>query len=86
MDYVRESERTCVEEVLNLLEDEGSASCEGKDNHEAWIRNTVSEGLKNNRVPALADLDTGAEFQEFYRSWVAYLEENYGTDADERQE
>ena len=24
--------------------------------------------------------------EEFYRSWVAYLEENYGTDADERQE
>ena len=112
--------------------DEGIASYEGKDNHEAWIRNTVSEGLKNNRVPALADLDTGADFQEFfrrdgyqysytvveyvtarygygklmelvrrpekleetfqmteeefYRSWAAYLEENNGTDADERQE
>ena len=82
-------------------------------------------------MPALADLDTGADFQEFfrrdgyqysytvvenvtarygygklmelvrrpekleetfqmteeefYRSWAAYLEENYGTDADERQ-
>lgn len=110
----------------------GNCLLQGKDNHEAWIRNTVSEGLKNNRVPALADLDTGADFQEFfrrdgyqysytvveyvtarygygklmelvrrpekleetfqmteeefYRSWAAYLEENYGTDADERQE
>lgn len=47
--------------------DEGIASYEAKDNDENWIKNTVSRGLENNTIPSFNDLDTGEDFQAFFK-------------------
>lgn len=47
--------------------DEGIASYEAKDNNEDWIKNTVSAGVKNNTIPSLDDLETGEDFQAFFK-------------------
>ena len=46
--------------------DEGIASFEGKDNDEAWIKDTILLGLKNRTVPTLDELDTGKDFERFF--------------------
>jgi hypothetical protein len=47
--------------------DEGIASYEARDNNEDWIRTTVSTGIKNNTIPSFNDLDTGEDFQSFFK-------------------
>lgn len=47
--------------------DEGIASYEAKDNSERWIKNTVRSGLENSTIPTFSDLDTGADFQAFFK-------------------
>lgn len=47
--------------------DEGIASYEAKDNNEMWIANTIKRGLENNTIPTFDDLDTGEDFQAFFR-------------------
>ena len=47
--------------------DEGIASYEAKDNNENWIRSTVSRGLEDNTIPSFNDLDTGEDFQTFFK-------------------
>ncbi|MCB2299295.1 peptidase MA family metallohydrolase [Clostridium tagluense] len=46
---------------------EGIACYEAKDNNENWIRKTVMNGLVNNRVPTFKDLDTGEDFETFFK-------------------
>lgn len=46
--------------------DEGIASFEGKDNDEAWIKDTILLGLRNRTVPTLDELDTGKDFKQFF--------------------
>ncbi|MBU3113068.1 peptidase MA family metallohydrolase [Clostridium lacusfryxellense] len=46
---------------------EGIACYEAKDNNEEWIRETVENGLVNNIVPTLNELDTGEDFETFFK-------------------
>ena len=46
---------------------EGIACYEAKDNNESWIRNTVMNGLINNTIPTFKDLDTGEDFETFFK-------------------
>lgn len=46
---------------------EGIACYEAKDNSVSWIVKTVRNGLINNAVPALKDLDTGDDFETFFK-------------------
>jgi hypothetical protein len=46
---------------------EGIACYEAKDNNEEWIRETVKDGLVNNILPTLKDLNTGQDFETFYK-------------------
>lgn len=45
---------------------EGIACYEAKDNDESWIKSTVINGIKNNTVPDISDLDTGSDYQAFF--------------------
>ena len=46
---------------------EGIACYEAKDNNENWIRETVKDGLTNNVHPTFKDLDTGKDFETFFK-------------------
>ncbi|MEW8955492.1 hypothetical protein [Clostridium sp.] len=46
---------------------EGIACYEAKDNDENWIRETVKDGLVNNMIPTFKDLDTGEDFETFFK-------------------
>ena len=46
---------------------EGIASYEAKDNNENWIKETVKNGLLNNVLPTFKDLDTGDDFETFFK-------------------
>ncbi len=46
---------------------EGIACYEAKDNDENWIRKTVRNGLVNNMLPTFKDLDTGEDFETFFK-------------------
>lgn len=46
---------------------EGIACYEAKDNNEKWIRTTVMNGLKSNILPTFKDLDTGEDFETFFK-------------------
>lgn len=46
---------------------EGIACFEAKDNNENWIRKTVKDGLVNNALPKIKDLDTGEDFEIFFK-------------------
>lgn len=46
---------------------EGVACYEAKDNNPEWIRKTVRYGLINNDVPTLKTLDTGDDFEAFFK-------------------
>lgn len=70
--------RTAVHEFVHIIVhkininaprwlDEGTAGFMAKDNKESWIIKTVSDGIKNNTVPTLKELDTGADFQSFFK-------------------
>lgn len=47
--------------------DEGIACYEAKDNNENWIIKTVKNGLANDIVPTFKDLDTGDDFETFFK-------------------
>ncbi|MDV3427253.1 MAG: hypothetical protein LIR50_08745 [Bacillota bacterium] len=46
---------------------EGIASFEAKDNNENWIRKTVKNGISQNTLPSFRDLDTGEDFETFFK-------------------
>ncbi len=46
---------------------EGIAGYEAKDNDENWIRKTIRNGLVNNILPTFKDLDTGEDFETFFK-------------------
>jgi hypothetical protein len=46
---------------------EGIACFEAKDNDENWIRKTVKNGLVSNMIPTFKDLDTGEDFETFFK-------------------
>lgn len=46
---------------------EGIASYEAKDNNEKWIRKTINDGLVSNIIPTFKDLDTGGDFEMFFK-------------------
>lgn len=46
---------------------EGIACYEAKDNDENWIIKTVENGLVNNTIPTCKDLDTGEDFETFFK-------------------
>ena len=46
---------------------EGIACFEAKDNDENWIRNTVKDGLVSDMIPTFKDLDTGDDFETFFK-------------------
>ena len=46
---------------------EGIACYEAKDNDENWIIKTVKNGLVNNTIPTFKDLDTGEDFETFFK-------------------
>lgn len=46
---------------------EGIASFEAKDNSENWIRKTVKSGLDADEIPTFDDLDTGSDFETFFK-------------------
>lgn len=46
---------------------EGIACYEAKDNNENWIIKTVENGLVNNILPTFKDLDTGEDFETFFK-------------------
>lgn len=46
---------------------EGIACFEAKDNSEKWIRETVKNGLINGEVPKFKELDTGEDFETFFK-------------------
>lgn len=46
---------------------EGIACYEAKDNNENWIIETVRDGLVNNILPTFKDLDTGNDFETFFK-------------------
>lgn len=45
---------------------EGIACFEAKDNNDDWIKETVKNGLINNKAPTFKDLDTGNDFSMFF--------------------
>ncbi|AUM98328.1 hypothetical protein CF060_12305 [Clostridium botulinum] len=45
----------------------GIACYEAKDNDENWIRKTVRNELVNNMIPTFKDLDTGEDFETFFK-------------------
>ncbi len=47
--------------------DEGIACYEAKDNDENWIRKTVKNGLMDNTFPVFKELDTGEDFDMFFK-------------------
>lgn len=47
---------------------EGIACFEAKDNNENWIRKTVKNGLVSNMLPTFKDLDTGEDFETFFKA------------------
>lgn len=49
------------------IKNEGIASFEAKDNNESWIRNTVKKGILENTLPAFKYLDTGEDFDTFFK-------------------
>lgn len=60
--------------IVNKINDEtprwlneGIACYEAKDNNENWIRKTVMNGLVNNTIPTFKDLDTGEDFETFFK-------------------
>ena len=67
---------------------EGIASYEAKDNNEGWIRKTIKDGLLNNIIPTFKDLDTGEDFETFFKrdgyqysyTIVESIIENFGYD------
>lgn len=46
---------------------EGIACYEAKDNNDKWIIETVKNGLINNTIPTFKDLDTGEDFEKFFK-------------------
>ena len=46
---------------------EGIASYEAKDNDENWIKESVKNGLLSNMIPSFKDLDTGDDFEAFFK-------------------
>jgi hypothetical protein len=46
---------------------EGIASYEAKDNDENWIKKTLKNGLLSNMLPSFKDLDTGEDFETFFK-------------------
>lgn len=46
---------------------EGIAGYEAKDNSESWIRKTVNSGLVSGIIPTFEDLDTGEDFETFFK-------------------
>lgn len=46
---------------------EGIACYEAKDNDENWINTAVEYGLINNMIPTFKDLDTGEDFETFFK-------------------
>ncbi len=46
---------------------EGIACYEAKDNNENWIVKTVKNGLANDIVPTFKVLDTGDDFETFFK-------------------
>jgi hypothetical protein len=46
---------------------EGIACYEAKDNNENWIIKSVENGLLNSSIPAFKDLDTGEDFETFFK-------------------
>ena len=67
---------------------EGIAGFEAKDNDENWIRKTVRNGLANNLVPDFKDLDTGEDFETFFKrdgyqysyTIIEFIVEEFGYD------
>lgn len=67
---------------------EGIASYEAKDNDENWIIKTIKNGLLNNMLPTFKDLDTGEDFETFFKrdgyqysyTIVESIIENFGYD------
>lgn len=60
--------------IINKINDntprwlnEGIASYEAKDNNENWIRNTIKKGILENALPTFKDLDTGEDFDTFFK-------------------
>ena len=47
--------------------DDGVASFEAKDNNEVWIKNTIKQGIEENAIPLFNDLDTGDDFETFFK-------------------
>lgn len=47
--------------------DEGIACYEAKDNDESWIRKTIKNGLMDNTFPVFKELDTGEDFDMFFK-------------------
>jgi len=68
--------------------DEGTASFIAKDNREAWIKETVSDGVRSNTLPSFDCLDTGNDFEEFFNrdgyqysyTIVEFIVDKYGYD------
>jgi len=46
---------------------EGIACFEAKDNDENWIRKTIRNGISSDTLPAFRDLDTGEDFETFFK-------------------
>lgn len=44
-----------------------NASYEAKDNNGNWIRETVNNGLLSIMIPLFKDLDTGDDFETFFK-------------------
>lgn len=60
--------------VINKINDntprwlnEGIASYEAKDNSKNWIRSTVKKGIWDKNLPSFNDLDTGEDFETFFK-------------------
>jgi hypothetical protein len=60
--------------IVNKINDEtprwlneGIACYEAKDNNENWIRKTIKNGLVSNMIPTFKDLDTGEDFETFFK-------------------
>lgn len=47
--------------------DEGIASYEAKDNNENWINRTITNGLEKDILPTFKYLDTGDDFEAFFK-------------------
>ena len=67
---VHEFTHTIVNNINNNTPrwlNEGIACYEAKDNDENWIIKTVKSGLENNILPTFKDLDTGEDFETFFK-------------------